>query len=187
MARPDLSKITQDVEQVYEQGRLTGRAEAEQQFFGNAAATLTAGLFMASLGTAAQMIREHSPEAATFFEHKSKEFKEFLTPAKVRAVEPADGATGVVLDNDVSVRFTSAIDPSTLTEETFAIAPASGGAPLASTLVWDEETLTATLTPSNGLSPGVLYKAKVSATVKAKGGQPMGNDYVWVFETKAGE
>lgn len=168
----DLQEINERVTRIWEGGRQYGQQERESQFFGQAAAILTARMFEASLREAAASLRAFSAEAADFFTEESERFKAFVTPPEIRSHDPADGATGIVLNGSISAQFVRPINEETLTDETFYIGAASGGPHLNATIHYDEHTLTATLTPENELSPNTEYKVTLDG-VRAPRGLPL--------------
>lgn len=177
-----VESVTRALDQIFEEGRLTGQRESQQQYFGLAAATLTAGLFRASLEAAAAGLRPHSVEAADFFHAEAERFRDFATPPVVASHDPADGVLGIVENTPIHVRFQGPIRAETLTAETFFIGAASGGPHLNATISYDPATLTATLQPDHDLSPGTQYKVTL-AGVHASGGMPLEPPVTFTFTT----
>jgi hypothetical protein len=178
-------KVTAGLEQAYEDGRLQGQNEERARYFGKSARVLTGNLFAASLEAASQMLGQYDPEAAAFFNEKSNEIRAWATPPQVRSVEPADAATAIAPGNPVSARFVAAIDPETLTDDSFYVYPASGGSHLAGEVTYDERSHTATFTPSKPLSANTEYMAVLDASVASIGGSGLGDPYQWSFRTGA--
>lgn len=179
----DLHIVSAALERIYAEGRLQGQSEAQQQFFGNAAAVLTASLFVAAMEQAASAIAPHSPESAAFFHEEAHRIQRFITPARVSTHDPADGATGVVIDTPIHVKFDGGVRPESLTADTFFVGAASGGPHLAATISYDPDTSTATLTPDNGLSNDVEYQVTIGE-VRALGGMPLDPPVIFSFTTE---
>lgn len=180
-----IQQVTSGLETAYQAGLRDATTSAQQRFFGGAASVLTARLFAAALAEAGQMLRAYSAEAADFFQKEADRFTAFASAPEIRQVEPADAANGVGLHNIVSVQFVRLIDPDTLSQDTFFVTPAAGGAHLGGEVVYDPETLSASFTPSNPLAAGTAYKATLAAGLKADGGQALGAPHTWTFTTGA--
>src|SRR5205807_6721667 len=80
------------------------------------------------------------------------------TPPAVSGRSPAPSATGVVTSTAVTVTFSEAVQPSTLS---LVLADGSGN-PVAASVSYNAATFTATLTPSSPLSPNAAYTATAS-------------------------
>lgn len=181
-----IQEIAATVERIYGEGKKDGLVEAESLYFGKAARVLTGNLFAASLGAAAQMLRQHDAEAADFFHAKAAEMQAWVTPPRIESTEPEDGATGIVADNGISVKLVApGLNPESVTDDNFYVTPASGGAHLVGDLVYDEDNHTITFTPANDLSPGVEYKVTIGAGLRASGGMTLGQDKTFQFTTAA--
>lgn len=105
----------------------------------------------------------------------------------VKAVEPADGATGVAPASNVGVTFSEALAPSTINGSTFTLLK-QGGTQVAATVTYDATAKKATLDPSTDLEAGTIYTATVkggSGGVKDVAGNPLGADETWTFTTQA--
>jgi hypothetical protein len=184
MALPQavLQEITQAIEQVYGVGVLDGQVGAEAAYFGKSARVLTGGIFASALGAAAQMLRQHDVEASQFFKAKSDELAAWITPPRIESTEPVDGATGIVANNGISVKFVApGLNPASVTADNVYVTPAAGGSHLAGNLVYHEDTLTLTFTPANDLSPGTVYKVTLGKGLQATGGMTLGDDHTISF------
>jgi len=95
---------------------------------------------------------------------------------------PAAGATGVPNDTPVRATFDLALDPSTVTPTTFALAT-SGGAAVPATVTYDALARRATLTPLAPLATGAEYTATLSTEVRSTTGAPMSAATNWSFTT----
>ncbi|HWH95015.1 MAG TPA: N,N-dimethylformamidase beta subunit family domain-containing protein, partial [Baekduia sp.] len=90
----------------------------------------------------------------------------------VTSTSPAAGATGVPTDTTVSATFSRAMDPATITGQTFVLRDPSNAA-VATSISYDSNTNTATMTPTGLLSSGVVYTVQVTTGVRAADGTPM--------------
>ncbi len=100
------------------------------------------------------------------------------TRPTVSQVSPAVGATDIALNAKVSVAFSEAIDPATMTESSFKLT--AGGTAVAGTV-----SNTGVFTPSSALAPGTEYTATITSAVKDLAGNELASDYVWKFTTCA--
>jgi hypothetical protein len=78
-------------------------------------------------------------------------------PAVVTAVSPLDGATAIPLNAPVTVRFSSRIDPTTVSAASLQLSPSVAG-----TAVLESDGLTLTFSPSVPLQSSTAYLVTVS-------------------------
>lgn len=78
------------------------------------------------------------------------------TPPTVTSVTPANNASGVSTGTPITVKFSEALDPTTVTSSTIQLLDASGNV-VAASVTYNASTFTATLTPSSALSAGSTY------------------------------
>ena len=109
------------------------------------------------------------------------------TPPSVLFVAPANGATAVSVSSFVSVSFSEAIDPATLTASTFQLKDASNNL-IPGSVTWDSGSNTAHLQPTTALSYATTYTATVKGgatdpRVKDLSGNALASDYSWLFTT----
>jgi uncharacterized delta-60 repeat protein len=101
-------------------------------------------------------------------------------PPTVVAIAPSNGAGNVDPGTVVSVTFSEAMDPVSLsTPGTFTLAPALGGEPVAGTLSCSGAS--ATFTPSGPLAWGTPYRATVSVAARDVAGNPLTAPSTWWF------
>src|SRR5207248_2740614 len=99
-------------------------------------------------------------------------------PPAVTAETPAPGSTGVAKGAAITASFNKSVDGSTIS---FTLTDATGNV-VASTLTYDDESSTATLTPNTALSPGITYTATVSGATDLSG-NVMTAPVSWSFTT----
>ena len=107
-----------------------------------------------------------------------------IGPGQVTSTVPFDVATGVCIDRTISATFSVAMDPLTITTDTFTLAVL--GAPVTGVVAYDPLTRIATFDPTGNLIAGVNYTAtiKSGATgVKDAAGNALAADEVWTFTT----
>ena len=100
-----------------------------------------------------------------------------LCPTVV-ATNPLDGATNVPLNQNISVTFNEAMNPSTIDLTSFSIV---GSTPLTGTISYNGTT--ATFTPDINLTPNTTYVGMITTAVKDINGNALQQDYIWTFAT----
>jgi hypothetical protein len=105
-------------------------------------------------------------------------------PPTVSSSVPADLATGVAIDSDITATFSIAMDPSTITTTTFtvtnpALTPVTGAVSLSA------DGLTAIFKPTSDLAANTTFTATLTTEVKALHGKALAVDKVWSFTTGA--
>jgi hypothetical protein len=95
----------------------------------------------------------------------------------VTATNPLAGATDVALNPTVRATFSEAMDPTTITNQSFTVA----GAP--ATVSYDVATKVASLKPTANLNANTLYVATVSTSAKDLAGNPLASNFSWSFTT----
>jgi uncharacterized protein DUF4082/Big-like domain-containing protein len=98
----------------------------------------------------------------------------------VVATYPADGATAVPADAAVTATFDRAMDPASITGQSFVLRDASNAA-VAATVTYDGASRTATLTPIANLAAGGAYTAQLTTVVRASDGTPLASATSWSF------
>jgi hypothetical protein len=97
----------------------------------------------------------------------------------VQSVSPANLSSGVALNSVITVTFSEAMDPATVSTGTFflktAISPVSGAVTCTGA--------TATFTPAAPLSYGTSYSAILTTGMKDAAGNALASNYEWSFTT----
>jgi Ice-binding-like/Bacterial Ig-like domain len=107
-------------------------------------------------------------------------------PPTVTSVVPANGATGVPLNQQISATFSTPMAASTITAPgTFTIAAATGGAVVSGTVTYDAATSTVTFSPTAALSASTQYAATITTAAQNVQGSAMAANFVWNFTTGA--
>jgi hypothetical protein len=101
-------------------------------------------------------------------------------PPKVDSMLPADLAPGVGLYDTVSVLFSEAMDPATITAASFTVA---GAGPLTGTVDYDDSNNAAIFTPSAPLAVNQIHTATITTGAKNIAGDPLAANMVWHFTT----
>ena len=109
-----------------------------------------------------------------------------MTAPTVTSTSPADGATGVSRNGNVTATFSESMNASTITTSTFLLRDPSG-ATVAATVTYASNSKTATLKPTQSFAANTGYTATISGGttgVKDTAGNPMGSNFVWSFTTR---
>lgn len=93
---------------------------------------------------------------------------------------PASGATNVVLNTNVIVTFSEAMDDTTITSESFSVKGLNETA-LTGTYVYDAASKSASFDPDRDFTASTVYTATIKKTVKSATGTSLDEDYVWSF------
>mgnify|MGYP001576922537 CR=1 FL=1 len=97
------------------------------------------------------------------------------TPPTVSSHTPVSGATGVPITSIITIIFSEAMDPTSLTTSTIILSPNPGYS-------ISYSGTTATVTPTASLSAGTTYTVTIKP-VKDAAGNAMTSDYTWSFTT----
>jgi len=100
-----------------------------------------------------------------------------VTPPQAVSVTPASGATGVDAATDLTVTFSEAVIPTTVSGATFVVSE-PGGKVTGSVSTVDN---VATFKPSASLKPGVVYTAIAKTGIKDLAGNPLSGNFTWSF------
>jgi len=102
-----------------------------------------------------------------------------LTPPVIGSVIPANNAVSVSTGTAVSVTFSEAMNPSTISASTFLLK--QGTTAIAGTVAYTGTT--ATFTPSAALTGNTLYTGTITTGVKDLAGNALAAAYTWSFKT----
>jgi hypothetical protein len=115
-----------------------------------------------------------------------------LVGPTITVTNPASAAPNVFIDTTVSATFSTAMDPTTISNATFTLAVAGvGGAPVSGTVSYDSASQIATFVPSANLTANTQYTATVSNMVKDLSGNALASGPAstppdpWSFTTGA--
>jgi Ice-binding-like/Bacterial Ig-like domain len=97
----------------------------------------------------------------------------------VSTTSPANNATGIARNNQVTASFSTAMNPATVNTSTFLVS--QGTTPVAGAVTYSGTT--ATFTPTDIFSPGLVYTATITTGVKDMGGNGLTSKTVWSFTT----
>jgi ketosteroid isomerase-like protein len=103
-------------------------------------------------------------------------------PATVISTIPANGATAVAVNTEISATFNEAMNPATINATTFTVF-GPGATPVAGTVTYAGTS--ATFTPTAILATGTLYMATITTGAKDPTGAALAANFVWTFTTAA--
>ncbi len=98
-----------------------------------------------------------------------------------QAFSPPAGAINISPLLPIWVKFTTPIDATTLTSDTFYLTPLGGSTKVPATLTYIAVQKRATLTPTTLLTNGVTYRATVTVGIKDDLGNPLQSPWTWTF------
>ena len=101
------------------------------------------------------------------------------TPPTVSSTTPVNLAIGVAVNAAISVTFSEAMDPLTVTTSTFTVK--AGLTPVSGTVNYSGTV--ATFTPTVNFSSTTSYTATVTTGAKDLSGNALASNYVWGFTT----
>jgi len=104
-----------------------------------------------------------------------------LVAPTVVSTDPANNATGVLLNKVPAATFSVPMDPLTITSTTFNVKQGA----TAVTGVVSYTGSTASFTPASPFASNTIYTATITTGAKNVPGTPLANDYVWTFTTAA--
>ena len=102
-----------------------------------------------------------------------------ICPVVVSTI-PANGATGVPVNQVISVTFNEEMNPATINENSFSLKATSK---VNGTISYDGDGPTFYFFPATPLLYKTTYTGKVATTVKDKTGNALQKEYVWSFTT----
>ncbi|MHA7178938.1 CBM96 family carbohydrate-binding protein [Arthrobacter sp. MDB2-24] len=110
------------------------------------------------------------------------------TAPTVTGTSPADGATSAAPASDVTASFSEAMNPATVTANTFTLMAHGSSTSVGAAVALDGTSRIATLNPTADLAAGTTYTARItggSTGVKDAAGNPLASDRTWTFTTAA--
>jgi hypothetical protein len=99
----------------------------------------------------------------------------------VTSVSPADNATGVAVNPTLNVVFSEDMDSASINTTTFTL---SQNSQLVEGIVsYDTSSRTASFTPSDNLTGGLVYTAELTTGITDSAGNALAVNYLWGFTT----
>ncbi len=104
------------------------------------------------------------------------------TAPTVSSSIPADGATGVSLNGNITATFSEGMDPATITTSTFTLT--QSGTPVVGAVTYVGTV--ATFDPTGNLTASTLYTGTITTGAKDLAGNALAVNKTWSFTTGAG-
>lgn len=105
------------------------------------------------------------------------------TAPKVTSTSAVNGAAGLPVNRTSTAIFSEAMDPFTITPETFTVTTGTPATPVSGTVTYAGTT--ATFTPTSPFEKNTTYTSTITTGVKDLAGKPMASNYVWSWTTGA--
>jgi len=102
-----------------------------------------------------------------------------VTAPLISSVVPANNSVSATTATNLSVAFSEAMNPGTVTSSTFTLK--QGSVSIAGTVT--SSGMTATFVPSSALISNTLYTATITTGVKDLAGNALATSYIWSFKT----
>ena len=102
-----------------------------------------------------------------------------ITPPTVISTDPANNATDVAINKKIVATFSEAMDPLTITTNTFTVR--QGTTSVSGTLTYVGTI--AVFTPQHSLAVNTVYTATMSTGARDLAGNALASNYVWNFTT----
>ena len=102
-----------------------------------------------------------------------------ITAPTVSSTIPADTATGVVINGNITATFDEAMDPATITSATFTLT--QGATPVSGAVTYLGAT--ATFNPTANLAASTLFTATITTGAKDLAGNALAANKTWTFTT----
>jgi len=102
-----------------------------------------------------------------------------LTPPTISSSNPSNGTTGVAVNTAISVTFSEAMDPASVTGTSFTVMTGSTAVPGSV----NYSGTTATFTPTGSLAYSTSYTATVTTGAKDLAGNALASNHAWGFGT----
>lgn len=97
-------------------------------------------------------------------------------------IKPLDAAESVVIYSDIVVTFSQAMNPRTITQETFKVKNDYGN-PIEGTVTSDLTNKIWTFTPKTSLDHSTVYTVTITTGAKDLSGNALPMEFVWTFTT----
>jgi ketosteroid isomerase-like protein len=136
-------------------------------------------LFTATITTGAQDLAGN-PLANNFVWTFTTGATPDTTAPTVTSTSPINGTTGVAVTENVLADFSEAMNPLTITNQTFTVT-GPGGVAVPGAVTYAGTT--ATFNPNSDFTEGALFTATITTGARDLAGNPLANNFVWTFTT----
>ncbi len=101
------------------------------------------------------------------------------TPPSISLTSPTNGAQNVAVDSSIEIKFSEAVDASTINEQTITLSTGTGN--VRGSVMYSDTT--AVFTPASSLNPGTIYTVTVDGGIKDAAGNAMATPFGFIFIT----
>ena len=101
----------------------------------------------------------------------------------VSSTDPANGATGVLVNKEVTATFSEAMNPLTITTATYTMRDTTDAVAVKGAVAYNAISHIATFTPTSNLAAGHSFDATITTGAKDLAGNALAIDEVWSFTT----
>jgi hypothetical protein len=105
------------------------------------------------------------------------------TAPTVSSTDPANGATGVLINREVAATFSEAMNPLTITAATFTLRDTTAGVAVTGAVTYDAISHIATFTPTSNLAASHFFNATITTGARDLAGNALAHNRVWSFRT----
>jgi Ice-binding-like/Bacterial Ig-like domain len=162
-------------------GTVTYDAVSDTAIFTPTAALAINTPYTATITTAAQSAQGNALPANYAWNFSTGPQLNASAPIVI-STDPASAAINVPLNQRITARFNTPMNPSTISAAgTFTVAVAGGGAALTGTVDYAGDT--AVFTPTSNLIASTTYTATITTAAKDLTGDPMAANFTWNFAT----
>jgi hypothetical protein len=160
-------------------GQVTYDATSDTAIFTPPSPLALSSVYTATITTGAQDMYGNSL-ASNFVWTFTTSAAACLPAAPPVSVTPPNLSVGVCPSTVIAATFPQAMDPTTITAQTFTVAPGVTG-----TITHDVTNKIFTFTPSADLALSTLYTATITTGAKDPFGNALASNFVWTFTTAA--
>jgi len=105
------------------------------------------------------------------------------TAPTISSTSPADGATGVAINQRIAATFSEGMNASSIVAGFTVTGP--GATPVTGTVAYDVASKIATFTPAGNLATNTAYTATLTTAGRDLAGNGLASDFAWSFTTGA--
>lgn len=141
-------------------------------------------LYTATLTTAIQDISGNKLSADSVWTFTTGASADTTAPTvDSKFTDPADKATGIAINRNVTAVFSEALNPETVNPLSFKLTADSGATSVAGTVSYAKKLVT--FNPKANLAADTLYTATLTTAVTDLAGNALASNYIWTFTTSA--
>lgn len=105
------------------------------------------------------------------------------TPPAVTSTSPVNASVGVLINSVVTITFSEAMMPSTISASSVTVVPTSGGVAVPGSVTYDSPTRTATFSPTFELLYNSPYTITVTTGARDVAGNQLASNFTSTFQS----